>query len=314
MKVIIHNISNYYSSYYLLGLIKVHEPHFSASKEFSSFNNRGYIVFEINGKLGVIDNHDPIGVNEELYEKSDFYFVTNKVKGNPSYERERVFPLFPHYPIDVRSSYLKLFGAHPFLKLKPIDFLKELYAQSLRPLYNSEQFQYHGSNYVFFSGSIWKKEPLANQLRATFIQACKDHPMINFEGGFVERKDGQHGGYDHLLNTKKYKPREFASLSRQSRIIFNNPAVLGAVSWRLAESQNLGSFVLSFPFDIHLPKYPLHGEEIHMINSLEEISESIDYIMKNDSYHQKISKGGKLFFDKYCTPEKQINFVLNYFQ
>jgi hypothetical protein len=36
-------------------------------------------------------------------------------------------------------------------------------------------------------------------------------------------------------------------------IALNNPAVCGAVSWRLAEYLNQGLFVLSFPFKIELP-------------------------------------------------------------
>jgi hypothetical protein len=286
---------------------------FTNSKEFELFNNRGYLIFEYNGKLGVIDNHDPIGVNESLYEKADLYFVTNKVKGNPSYERDNIFPLFPHYPVNIKLDYFKIFGFNPIIKLHSIELLKELYAQSLRTEYRLENFHYQSSNYIFFSGSIWKKEERANELRASFIESCKQNPSVHFEGGFIKRKDGIHYGLEHLLNSKKYTPKEFARLSKKSRVIFNNPAVLGAVSWRLAESQNLSSFVLSFPFNIHLPVNPEHGNEIHFIKEKDEIPEAIDYIMKNDSYHKKVARGGKGYFDKYCQPEGQINYILNFF-
>lgn len=271
------------------------------------------MIFELNGKLGVIDNHDPIGVNESLYKLADFYFVTNKVKGNPSYEKENVIPLFPHYPVNIKNEYFKIFGLNPLFELNTLELLKELYAQSLRSAYRLETYQYDNSNYIFFSGSIWKKEDRANELRASFIDSCKKNPTVNFEGGFIRRKDGIHNGLDHLLNSKKYSPKEFAHLSKKSRIIFNNPAVLGAVSWRLAESQNLSSFVLSFPFDIHLPNDPKHGHEIHFIREKEEIPEAIDFIMKNDTYHEKIAKGGKQYFDKCCRPESQIKYILDFF-
>lgn len=313
MKVNLLNIPNYYSSYYLLGFTQSHDLSYIASKEFDAFNNQGYLIFEVNGKLGVIDNHDPKGVNEQLYNRVDWYFVTNKLKNNPNYERERVIPLFPHYPVDIKVEYFKTFGLNPLFKIESISLLKELYAQNLRTKYKSENFDYQSSNYVFFSGSIWKKESTANELRAAFIKSCQEHSMVDFEGGFVKRKDGNHAGFDSLLNEKKYSPTEFALKSSKSRIIFNNPAVLGAVSWRLAESQNLGSFVLSFPFGIHLPIFPVHGEELHYIEDKEEIPDAIDFIMRNDTYHEKVSKGGKKFFEKYCTPAMQIKYILGFF-
>ncbi|TVP46537.1 MAG: hypothetical protein EA341_13585 [Mongoliibacter sp.] len=311
MKVYIHNISNYYSSYYLHGLNKTADLEYTGSKEFESYNNRGFLIFEVGGKIGVVDNHDPMGVDQSLLDKVDFYFATNKVKGHDAYEKDKVFPLFPHYPIKVHKDYFKVFKLNPLFKIAPVALLKELYAQNLRTRYQDEVWDYRISNYVFFSGSIWKKEKWANELRAAFIEACRQNPKIEFEGGFVRRKDGAHGEYEHLLNTREYSPTSFAQKSRKSMITFNNPAVLGAVSWRLAESQNLGSFVLSFPFKIHLPVYPKNGEEIHYIHDKEELPEVINFISENSNYHRKIALGGKKYFERYCKPEVQARYMLD---
>ncbi|EOZ95656.1 hypothetical protein A33Q_3018 [Indibacter alkaliphilus LW1] len=311
MKVYIHNISNYYSSYYLHGFNKAADLEFTCSKEFEAYNNRGFLIFEINGKLGVVDNHDPMGVDEKLLDKVDFYFATNKVKGHEAYERENVFPLFPHYPVNVHKDYFSVYKQKPFIKIPPIALLKELYAQNLRTNYKEEVLNYSFSNYVFFSGSIWKKEKWANELRAAFIEACKQNPSIEFEGGFVRRKDGAHGAYDHLLNNRAYSPSDFAKRSKKSMIIFNNPAVLGAVSWRLAESLNFGSFVLSFPFKIYLPVMPRHEEETHYIHDSGELPDVINFIARNEAYHKKIAFGGKQYFEKYCKPETQVSYLID---
>jgi hypothetical protein len=64
-------------------------------------------------------------------------------------------------------------------------------------------------------------------------------------GGFVPRSDGFNYGYDQELNKEIY---QVSFLGAKSMIALNNPAVCGAVSWRLAEYLNQGLFVLSFPF------------------------------------------------------------------
>ncbi|WP_100629599.1 glycosyltransferase [Algoriphagus formosus] len=309
MTILIHNIPNFYSSYYLLSLSKLFDLKFQTNSEFSKFNNRGFIIFSLEDRLVVIDNHDPVGVNDELYKKCHLYFATNKLLDNPSYQQEKVRPLFPHYPVNILPLYLKTFHFHLLTKLKPKDFAREVYVLRKRPDYKNLEDNYHFHPYVFFSGSTWKKETWANQIRAEFIRACKKHPKIEFEGGFIPRSDGNNFGYDEELNTKTYSPKLFSELSAKSLISLNNPAVLGAVSWRLAEYWNASSFVLSFPFAIDLPIYPEEGKEIAYIYSSEEFDSKLDEIINDPGYHEKISRGGKAFFEKYCTPEAQAAYL-----
>lgn len=310
-QVEILSIPNFYSSYYLLGFSKSFRLTYSPEKEFEKFNNRGFLIFRTGGKVGVIDNHDPVGVNQELYEKADLYFATNKLLDKDSYNQQKVRPLFPHYPVNILSFYLRFFGFDLIRKLSLRDLAREVYVLQSRPPYQKERDRYHHGNYIFFSGSTWKKEPWANQIRAEFIRACKTHPMVEFEGGFIPRSDGDNFGYDGELNKVKYPPKKFSALSAQSLVSLNNPAVLGAVSWRLAEYWNFSSFVLSFPFAIDLPILPEHGVHIHYINGSEEYSTVLDRVINDPKYHEKVSKGGKSFFDTYCTPEAQATYVVS---
>lgn len=307
------NIPNFYSSYYVLGLYQTQKLKYHADPKFKKYNNRGFVIFRVKGKIGVIDNHDPVGVDHELYEVADFYFATNKLLGVSSYEQERVKPLFPHYPVNILPEYFRLFGLNLFFQLKPKDFAREVYLLQSRPKYVNQPVNHRYSNYVFFSGSTWKKESWANQIRAEFIRTCKTDPRIEFEGGFIPRTDGNNFGYDEEVNKVKYLPKKFSFLSSKSLISLNNPAVLGAVSWRLAEYWNFTSFVLSFPFAIDLPVLPIDGNEIHYINNSTEYQEVIDLILADPSYHEKIAKGGKMFFDNYCTPQSQSNYILSFF-
>jgi hypothetical protein len=305
------NIPNFYSSYYLLGLSKVAKLKFIREKNFDKFNNKGFIIFDVEGKIGVIDNHDPVGVNLELYDLCDLYFATNKLLDQESYNQEKVRPIFPHYPINIISLYLRLFGFNLIRLLKPKDLAREIYVLRSRPSYRKEGNRYTFSNYVFFSGSTWKKEPWANQIRAEFIRACKANPTIEFEGGFIPRSDGNNFGFDNELNQIKYPPKKFSELSAKSLISLNNPAVLGAVSWRLAEYFNFSSFVLSFPFQIDLPKIPKDKEEIQFITKSDEYPMILEKVVNNPDYHEKVAKGGKKYFDTYCTPEAQARYILD---
>ena len=126
------NIPNFYSSYYLLALSEVGDLKFKPSSDFEEFNNRGFLIFKIGGKLGVVDNHDPVGVNEILYKEADFYFATNKLKSNSSYNQKKVKPLFPHYPVNIIGLYLKIFGTNLLVKLNPKALARELYILNSR--------------------------------------------------------------------------------------------------------------------------------------------------------------------------------------
>ncbi|MCS5488998.1 glycosyltransferase [Algoriphagus limi] len=272
------------------------------------------MIFEWKGKLGVIDNHDPVGVNEELYKKSDFYFATNKLLKSESYNQPKVKPIFPHYPINIISKKMKFIGLRWLKSLSLRDFAREIYILKKRPVYQLQKPEFKFGNYVFFSGSTWKKEPWANQIRAEFIRVCKNHPQIEFEGGFIPRSDGNNFGYDQELNLKRYSPTEFSKLSSRSLINLNNPAVLGAVSWRLAEYWNAGTFVVSFPFEIDLPIFPKQGEEIHYVENSSEYQEVLNLVLRDKAYHEKIARGGHSYFQKYCTPDKQWEYIASFFE
>ncbi len=79
------NIPNFYSSYYVLGFYKNCNLIYKPETIFAKFNNRGFVIFRIGEKIGVVDNHDPVGVNQELYEACDLYFATNKLLDHPEY-------------------------------------------------------------------------------------------------------------------------------------------------------------------------------------------------------------------------------------
>lgn len=310
--VYILNIPNFYSSYYLLGLNREYNIKFKMDPRFLKYNNSSVLIFKIKNKIGVIDNDDPAKVIKELYELSDNYFVTNKlIESSSSYNQEKVKPLFPHYPINNLKLYLSLYNLKllKYLTWKPL--LKQIYTLLRRPVYREYKYKTNTSNFIFFSSNIWKKESEANLIRADFIRFCKTDKRVVFKGGFVPRSDGNNQGFDKELNSKKYTPKLFSKLSSKSKIVLNNPAVGGAVSWRLAEYLNQGVFILSFPFKIELPVPLTHEKEVYCVNDSLSYSTVFDKVFTDNKFHEKISKEGKLYFSKYCTPSSQAKYIVD---
>ncbi|MGI0107869.1 glycosyltransferase [Salinimicrobium sp. WS361] len=300
------NIPSYVSSYYLAGLNEIGRFEYEPNEEFRKWNGTPILILRIGKKNIVIDNHDPIGVQQGLYDEAALYYTTNKLKEKPDYNLPKVRALFPHYPVNLWWLYKKLFGFDWYRECGLEKVLRDISAHTKRPPYRNFKNTYEFTNYIFFSGSIWKKEGEANIQRAQFIKTCRSNSTINFEGGLVPRKEGNFSQLDEALGTKRYSWKEFEKKSSRSMVNFNNPAVLGAISWRVGEYLNLGTFLLSLPWKIYLPVFPIHGEEIHMIEDTREIPELFKFLLRNPTYHKKVASGGKKYFHNNCTPRSQI--------
>lgn len=304
------NIPNFYCSYYLYGLSKVHKIKYVFNEKFQSYNFTPFLIFTIHDKIVVIDNDDPRRVNAVLYELCALYFCTNKLKDSVSYQQSKVRALYPHYPINIMPLYLRLFKLNLFRKLRIRTLATEIYTISRRPSYNQKQVEQKKDNYVFFSGSLWQKEKESNLIRANFIQTCISHPKINFEGGLIHRKDGDKNGLHQSIFNKKYHPRKFSKLTAKSIIGFNNPAVRGAVSWRLAEYLKNGSYILSLPLKTELPKELIHEKHIHFIKDSASIQNVLDRAIQDEPYAKQIAVKGQDYFNEFCTPEAQVDYIV----
>jgi hypothetical protein len=305
------NIPNYYSSYYLLGLNQAYKVKFKMDNNFIMFNNKPILIFKINDSIGVIDNDDPTGINQELYKSASVYFVTNKLTDNESYLKPKVRPLYPHYPVNIVALYFRIFGLGLFRYLKLKDLMRQFYILFRRPSYLKYRVNFKKENFIFFSSHIWKKEPETNKIRAEFIRFCKADSRIKFKGGFIPRSDGFNYGFDNELNHEKYSARRFSKLSAKSKIALNNPAVCGAVSWRLAEYLNQGLFVLSFPCKVELPYDFVKSSGIYSVTETSEYKEILDKVLRYPEYHKDVAEKGKIYFDTYCTPIAQAKYIVD---
>ena len=309
MKVELLNIPNFYSTYYLFGLGLQGNLTYKENDLFKKYNGYPKIIFSYKTKIYVIDNDDPSGIDSYLYEKCSKYFVTNRLKNDRRYDKEKVESLFPHYPINCAGLYIKCFGLDIFRKLGLKEGLRQLRAISKRPKYRNYKLIDSKENFVFFISRIWKKEKETNELRTIFINTCLSDRRLKFEGGLVPRSDGNNLGFERLIVNKKYSPKKFNRLSAKSKFVLNNPAVLGAVSWRFAEYLNLGLFVISTPFKVVFPIELEHNYNICMVKSTSEFKTVINKNLNDRDYRMRIKSNAKEYFDKYCSPNAQINYI-----
>lgn len=308
--VFLHNIPSMWSSYYILGLNKVAKLVYQPLKDFQKYDNKQAIL-TINNKKIILDHYDPHDIDHSLYNYSDLYFMNNKNKNNENLLKDKVIPLFPHYPINNINQYLRHIFNNFNAVLKTETF-KNLYTQYKRPFFIDHDIKHYTHQpYIFFVSRIWAKEKETNQLRAAFISAAMRNPQITFEGGLKPRKDGQNQNLDPYFTKKVYPASQFLTKCRRSLVNLNNPAVRGAVSWRLAEQLNGCCFVLTLPFDVVFPVMPKHGEHIHYIQSQDDFDEVIEMAFNNPDYHKKIAMGGKKYFETYCSPIAQANYILS---
>jgi hypothetical protein len=284
-QVNILNVPNYYCSFYQLGFERIASVRFSPRKEFAHLNGKPFLVIEYKGKVAVIENDDPVGVDMPSYSDSDLYFATNKLLAREDYNMDKVMSIYPHYSIDNAFDYLKLFGVKGAINLGPKEFLRQFYNLYRRPDWRNMPHKSLEGDYVFFSGSMWKKEKWANQVRAAFIQACQANPNITFEGGMNPRSDGDRCGLPPEVMDQRYTPKDFAEKSSRS--------------------------VMAFPFKIDIPTVPEHGKHIHYVQDPAEFSEVLTFVMKNPAYREKVARGGKSYFDEYCLPEIQAKRILD---
>jgi hypothetical protein len=150
------NIPNYISSYYLLGLYKTGQIQYQPNEEFRKWNGTPLLILRAGKKIVVIDNRDPVGLQQDLYDEAAIYYTTNKLKEKPDYNKPKVKALFPHYPVNSWWLYSKLFGFDWYRECGFENVLRDISAHTKRPPYRQNKNTYEFFNYVFFRFSLEK--------------------------------------------------------------------------------------------------------------------------------------------------------------
>ena len=160
------------------------------------------------------------------------------------------------------------------------------------------------ADYVFFTGSLWKREPETNRHRASFIRACKSLTQVTFEGGFAPRERKDVPGFEDITVQRRYSFREYVSKIKLSAVAFNTPAVLSCHGWKLGEFLALGKAIVSTPPVRALPAPLVHGEHLHLVDGSEaSIREAVERIIEDGAYRRKLERNARQYYEQFLSPE-----------
>ena len=345
MKVIIDPRANYrYMTYYLEGLRKVFgksniryqlSPFKDLRYETRGEMNSGVPVIFDNGNKQYrvfFDLTDPATIEESRYEWCDVYAKVNPLFGDPQkYSKMLVLgPEFGLYNDNVVKSlflaccnYLrgrgytkKSFRAsldgylYPFLRRVPLDKYEERVEAK--------------DNYVFHASTLWYStgtRATTNVYRGEFLRACKK-ANVDLEGGFfyVEHPDVLKEAPDYPKYKEEYKEfiyhqrlqmTEYIKKTKESFVVFNTPSVCDCHGWKLGEYLCMGKAIISMPLTREMPGEGLvHGENVHFVQSTDEIYDVVIKIKNDKTYREKLERGAREYYEKWLAPEVAIKRIL----
>lgn len=310
----------FYDSFYLKGIQEVFSFYTFNIDKFPKFRQGTFAVLILDAnsciKL-IIDSRDTNEYNEDELNWCDVY---GKVNYNhsciPKKYREKIRPIGPSFGIKIWNFPITMLKCiNNYLKfrkhiLNKREFLANYWRQYNRLSIDFYQYSPSLNQYVFFTGSIWKREPVTNEARATFIKACNNINKIVFEGGFAPRKDGNNLDFGNLVVTKRYGLLEYIQKIKLSAMVFNTPAVLSCHGWKLGEFLALGKAIITTN---HLNALPAKLEDnIHVVyvNFNETIADKINLILKDENLKAILEKNSKQYFNEYLAPKKVIERLL----
>lgn len=310
-----------YASFYIKGLFEVYgRKHVKfAVAPFkvlpSGFEHFLAIIIKNNKETKniIIDFTDSKHIDKVALKWSHVYGKIN-LKNEDIDLSKKIVAIGPSFGIKLynlfETGYFGLFNfikSYNYLKSKK-QFLSSYKAQYKRPLLSSYNASTTKENFVFFLSTLWKQEPQTNMFRANFIKACLKLKDVNFEGGFVPRKNNDIFGFEVITTDKRLSTELYFIKLKQSEIVFNTPAVKNCHGWKLAEYLALGKAIISTPISRELPKELLDKQTVLLSDgSLENLEEKINTIFNDSVLKERLQKNALTYYHDYLAPSVVIN-------
>lgn len=337
MKVIIDSACSFkYASLYIKGFIDFFgrknisyqvEPFISLkSNKRTSFDQ--YLACKIIGnqfdKNIIIDYRDDGTIDMTAYLWSDMYCKIN-YSNKECIGLDKVFKIAPNFAIHVYNIIPSIYHASMNYIKSSNQITSEIkrlwWGGYLRSYQRPEISKYEEReetipNYIFSASTLWKHDNClsgTNPNRATFFRACKAKPAIKFEGGFYlpGNVHPQRELFKDIIMKTPVSQNEYLKKTKQSAFVFNTPAVFNCHGWKLGEYLAMGKAIISTPLYYELPEPLVHGENIHFIQSTDEIAEAIDLLLNNRKYRSKLEKGASRYYEKYVKPYSAIERMIS---
>ncbi|MEY4174234.1 MAG: hypothetical protein RI900_1399 [Actinomycetota bacterium] len=143
-------------------------------------------------------------------------------------------------------------------------------------------------DYVFHRSRDWGPwHPDANQPRYRFFQALESIDVRKT----ASLEEGRISLADYLAETGR------------STVVFNSPAVVDCLGWKLGEYLALGKAIVSTPLGRALPEPLVHGEHIHFVDdSVDAIRDALLTVLGDRDYRMHLERGARHWFERNLTP------------
>lgn len=345
MKVVIDPRIRYnYSSWYLLGIRNVLGrksisfdvvPFYKLNYEDVRLYNSGmpFIIKKRSKDIKVfIDFKDVADISQDRYDWCDVYYKINATKKLLD-DFPKVVVIAPSYGIQIQSipALLLLFlknivksrkASHISPKVLLRDYLYTKIRRRSISVY--EEKVEVKSNYIFHASTLWYNQfarNYTNKYRGQFLTACKK-AGLEIEGGlfylgkypsvFKEMPDYPRYKevYKDFIYDKRLAIDDYIRKTKESVMVFNTPSVCECHGWKLAEYLCMGKAIVSTPLSRELPAPLVHGENIHFVNSTEELYDAVIKINTDTEYRHKLEQGARTYYETYLAPEVVIRRIL----
>lgn len=312
-----------YSSYYIYGLKQMFKRVRFSSKYFRSFkHNNAFVPFVVKDEKGlhkfIVDFGDSYVIDEAALEWCDVYGKINiNDEKSPLSEHPKVVSIGPGFGLRLYSkpktwrlafaNYSKAWRRVPDKRR----FFADYYSLLKRQDMDYYQKSLSKKDYIFFAGTLWKKEYETNRFRANYIKACRRLKGVEFEGGFAPRSRDDMDGFAGLAMEKNVPMTDYLLKIKESAAVFNTPVIMDCHGWKLGEFMAMGKAMVATPIKNRLPVALEHGVNIHTVSGEEnEIFEALELLTSDDVYRQKIESNIHAYFKAHISPEKTLELLL----
>jgi hypothetical protein len=289
------------------------------ARGFPAFHQHGLAFVAPSGARIVIDAQDWSNPFEEGLEWADLYAKVNLDPARiPAEYAAKVIAAGPSFPVKIAGPARAIWRAvrnYQMARSSMKDPRRHFgnWRGTYRWAVPERRYQPGVSSptYAFFGGSIWKDEPECNEYRRRFIEACRSLEWLEFEGGFAPRYRRDVAGLEAYTADRRYDHPEWIAKSQRSGIVFNTPAVYGALAWKLPEFLALGKAIICTPLARSLSAPLVHGEHIHFVEgSVESIREAISMICRDDRYRVKLEQGARAYYVEHLQPARAVSRII----
>ncbi len=310
----------YYDSYYLLGIKAVFPKAKMVFRQQDVLNDHKVLCINAileNGesKKYAIDSQDASIIYPQVLAWTDKYAKVNLEFDGGEPRNVKIVSIPPSFGIrhcgflgSVKLALQLQLAARNMSKETRIELVKDIYRYYKYRL-PIQQYRRHPvqENYIFFTGSLWRKESKTNAYRSNFIKACKGLPFIRFEGGFAPRVKDDIQGFEQDTMKERIPFPVYLDKLKKSFCVFNTPAVASCHGWKLGEFMALGKTIISTPLTrqtvpamqpmVHY--YPVDGSEASVTAAIQTLSE-------NNMLAQQLADNMYAYYEANGSPEAVI--------